>query len=131
MIGTFQDIFWFLFAFVGMVMAVAVWLPSRSVTRRRAYSIIGTGAFMVGLVMFINLYMIRHVESDGVIFIPSPLMNIMLTIGIVLLVFGALVRFVQVRRTRPKSESAHDLHGGLEDLPEGLIGEQQRTPAGV
>jgi hypothetical protein len=106
MIGTFQYIFWFLFAFVGMVMAVAVWLPSRSVTRRRAYSIIGTGAFMVGLVMFINLYMIRHVESDGVI-------------------------FVQVRRTRPKSESAHDLHGGLEDLPEGLIGEQQRTPAGV
>ena len=108
----FFCIFWFAFALVGALVFARVFVPARSVmarydgvrqNRRRALSLIGFSAMIVGLLSFIDTYAERHALAEGVIFIPRAVMLWALMVALMCGFIGVLW-LVGLRPRRTKTE---------------------------
>lgn len=66
--------------------------------RRKALSLAGFGLMMIGLMLFVDTYRSRHVEADGVIYLPPFVVNSVLIIGTALLLIGAVQVWVKTRQ---------------------------------
>lgn len=123
--GMFFYIFWFVFALVGALVFARVFVPARSAmarydvirqNRRRALSLVGFSAMIVGLLSFIDTYAERHALAEGVIFIPRTVMLWTLMVALMCGFIGVLwLVGLRSRRTKAKRTAMPEQESTPED----------------